>query len=51
LREVSIGGIVVRNVEALVIPGDGLAVNLLGMSFLGRLQKFESSGGRLVLIQ
>jgi aspartyl protease family protein len=51
LREVRIGGIVVRNVEALVIPGDGLAVNLLGMSFLGRLQKFESSGGRLVLIQ
>ena len=51
LTEVRIGRIVVRNVEALVIPGDGLTVDLLGMSFLGRLQKFESSGGRLILIQ
>lgn len=51
LREIRIGRIVVRNVEALVIPGDALTVDLLGMSFLGRLQKFESSGGRLVLMQ
>jgi aspartyl protease family protein len=51
LSEIRIGRIVVRNVEALVIPGDSLAVDLLGMSFLGRLQKFESSGGRLILFQ
>ena len=51
LRDVRIGSIVVRDVEALVIPGEGLGTSLLGMSFLGRLQKFESSGGRLLLLQ
>lgn len=51
LRDVRIGSIVVREVEALVIPGEGLGTNLLGMSFLGRLQKFESSRGRLILVQ
>jgi aspartyl protease family protein len=51
LREVRVGTIVVRNVDALVVPGEGLTVDLLGMSFLGRLQKFESSGGRLLLVQ
>ena len=51
LRDIRIGGIVVRDVDALVIPGEGPGTNLLGMSFLGRLQKFESSGGRLVLVQ
>jgi aspartyl protease family protein len=51
LRDVRIGGVVVRDVDALVIPGEGLGTNLLGMSFLGRLQKFESSRGRLILFQ
>lgn len=51
LAEIKLGGIVVRNVAAAVIPGDALPVNLLGMSFLTRLSKFELSGDRLVLVQ
>jgi aspartyl protease family protein len=51
LREVSLGNVTVRNVEAAVSPGDTLGVNLLGMSFLGRLSKFEVNGGELVLTQ
>ena len=50
LREVTLGNVTVRNVEAAVSPGD-LGVNLLGMSFLGRLSKFEVNDGELVLTQ
>lgn len=45
LAEVKLGGISVRNVEAAVLPGEVLPVNLLGMSFLKRLSKFELAGG------
>jgi aspartyl protease family protein len=51
VSEIRIGGIVVRNVEAMVVPGDALSVDLLGMSYLSRLAMFESSNGRLVLIK
>jgi aspartyl protease family protein len=51
VSEIRVGGIVVRNVEAMVVPGDALSVDLLGMSYLSRLAKFESSNGRLVLIK
>ena len=51
LSNVRVGGILVRNVRAVVLPGDVLSVNLLGMSFLSRLSKFEVAGGRLVLTQ
>ncbi len=51
LSEVRVGGIRVRNVAALVVPDGLLEVNLLGMSFLSRLSKFELSGPRLVLLQ
>lgn len=50
LREVALGNVTVRNVEAAVSPGD-LGVNLLGMSFLRRLSKFEVNDGELVLTQ
>ena len=50
LREVTLGKLTVRNVEAVVSPGD-LGVTLLGMSFLGRLSKFEVNDGELVLTQ
>jgi len=50
LREVTLGNVTVRNVEAAVSPAD-LGVNLLGMSFLGRLSKFEVNDGELVLTQ
>jgi aspartyl protease family protein len=49
LAAVSVGGIVVHQVPAAVVGGDALGVNLLGMSFLKRLSKFEMSGGRLSL--
>jgi aspartyl protease family protein len=51
LREVRIGTIRVRQVEALVTrPGD-LSINLLGMSFLGELSQFSMRGGELVMVQ
>ncbi|MCB1488429.1 MAG: TIGR02281 family clan AA aspartic protease [Bauldia sp.] len=51
LSEVRLGGIRLHNVEAMVLPDGLLATNLLGMSFLGRLSKFELSGSRLILVQ
>ena len=51
LDEIRLGGITVRNVAAMVVPGNALEVNLLGMSFLGRLTKFEVGGGQLVLTE
>ncbi len=51
LREVRIRGISVRNVQAVVLPGEVLPVNLLGMTFLSRLSKFQMAGGQLVLVQ
>jgi aspartyl protease family protein len=51
LAEVRVGGIKVRDVAAVVVPDDGLPVNLLGMSFLCRLSKFELAGSRLLLVE
>jgi aspartyl protease family protein len=51
LGEVRIGNVSVRNVEAIVVPGDALSINLLGMTFLSRLSRFEVAGGQLVLTQ
>ncbi len=50
LAEVRVGSITVRDVSAIVMPGEALDVNLLGMSFLNRLRKFEVGGGPLVLV-
>ena len=49
LDMVEIGGVTVRNVAAVVMPDQGLNENLLGMSFLSRLHRFEYREGRLVL--
>ena len=49
LKEVKIGGVVVRDVAAVVVPGNALDMNLLGMTFLKKLRKFELAGGQLVL--
>ncbi|ACA16849.1 putative exported protein of unknown function with protease domajn [Methylobacterium sp. 4-46] len=49
LAEVQVGGITVRNVEAVVLPRGRLDTSLLGMSFLRRLRGFEAAGGRLTL--
>jgi len=49
LDEMRVSGIVVRNVEAVVTRPGGLSQNLLGMSFINRLSRFEMSGRRLTL--
>ena len=49
LERVSIGSITVRNVQAGVGEPGLLRTNLLGMSFLKRLNKFEIRSGTLVL--
>jgi aspartyl protease family protein len=51
LGVVSIGNVTVRDVPAVVVEGDALELNLLGMSFLNRLTKFEAGDGQLVLVQ
>ncbi|HVY19647.1 MAG TPA: TIGR02281 family clan AA aspartic protease [Bauldia sp.] len=51
LGVVSIGNVTVRDVPAIVVEGDALELNLLGMSFLNRLTKFEAGDGQLVLVQ
>jgi len=48
LRSVSVNGVKVADVDALVI-GRGLPTSLLGMTYLGRLSKFEATPTSLVL--
>lgn len=49
LDRVSIGPIQLRNVQAGVSEPGLMRTNLLGMSFLKRLRKFEISSGNLIL--
>ncbi len=51
LNRVEIDGVVVRNVAALVMPDEALSENLLGLSFLSKLRRFEYANGKLVLEQ
>ncbi len=51
IASIDVGGVVVRDVDALVMPDKVLSQNLLGMAFLSKLKRFEYSGGRLVLEQ
>jgi aspartyl protease family protein len=51
LAMVEIGGIVVRDVDAMVLPDEALSENLLGLSFLSRLKRFEYANGKMVLEQ
>ena len=48
---VDIGGLVVRDVDALVLPDEALSENLLGLSFLSKLRRFEYANGTMVLEQ
>jgi len=50
LGRVELGDIVVRDVVAIVMPDEMLAVNLLGMSFLSRV-RWSHERGNLVLEQ
>lgn len=49
LEEMEIDGIRVEGVKAFILPDDQLSVNLLGMSFLSRIESVEASRGELVL--
>ncbi|HEY6834675.1 MAG TPA: TIGR02281 family clan AA aspartic protease [Pseudolabrys sp.] len=51
LDRIEVGGITVYDVQALVLPDDALGVNLLGVSFLSRLKRYEYANGRMVLEQ
>ena len=51
LSEVKVGGLVVRDVEAMVLPDEALSENLLGLSYLSKLKRFEFANGKLVMEQ
>ena len=46
---VDVGGLVVRDVDAMVLPDEALSENLLGLSFLSKLKRFEYANGKIVL--
>ena len=50
-RDLEVGGLIVRDVDAMVLPDAALSENLLGLSFLSRLKRFEYSNGQMVLEQ
>jgi aspartyl protease family protein len=51
LDRVELGDITVFDVKALVLPDKALAQNLLGVSFLSKLRRYEYANGRMVLEQ
>ncbi len=51
IERVEVGGITVYDVSAIVLPDEALSKNLLGVSFLSRLKRYEYANGRLVLEQ
>ncbi|WP_027580008.1 TIGR02281 family clan AA aspartic protease [Bradyrhizobium sp. Ai1a-2] len=51
LAMIDLGGLIVRDVDAMVLPDEALSENLLGLSFLSKLKRFEYANGRLVLEQ
>ena len=51
LPVVELGGLIVRDVDAMVLPDEALSENLLGLSFLSKLKRFEYANGKMVLEQ
>lgn len=51
LSRIQIGDITVFDVTALVLPDEALSQNLLGVSYLSRLRRYEFASGRLILEQ
>jgi aspartyl protease family protein len=51
LAMLDVGGLIVRDVDAMVLPDEALSENLLGLSFLSRLKRFEYANGQMVLEQ
>jgi aspartyl protease family protein len=48
---IEIGELTVRDVDAMVLPDEALSENLLGLSFLSKLKRFEYADGKMVLEQ
>ncbi|MDX8528113.1 TIGR02281 family clan AA aspartic protease [Mesorhizobium sp. MSK_1335] len=51
LARLQIGKISIDNVQAMVLDDNALQVNLIGMSFLQRLQKYQVQDGSMLLAQ
>jgi aspartyl protease family protein len=51
LAMIEVGGLIVRDVDAMVLPDQALSENLLGLSFLSKLRRFEYANGQMVLEQ
>ena len=51
LDRIEVGDITVFDVPALVLPDEVLSQNLLGVTFLSRLRRYEYADGRMVLEQ
>src|SRR3954469_18757027 len=51
LSSLEVNGIRIHDVNAVGIPDESLSTNLLGMSFLSRVRRFEMANGRLVMEQ
>ena len=49
IDRLAVGNIVERSVPALIVPNTQLRTNLLGMTFLNRLESWQVTGDRLVL--
>lgn len=49
VRELTIGTVRIRNVEAFILPDEALATNLLGMNVLSQFGEVSFRGNRLVL--
>jgi aspartyl protease family protein len=49
LKAIEVGPLRVVNVTAFVLADELLSVNLLGMSFLSRLESVEARGGEMIL--
>lgn len=49
IEVMEIGGITIRNVDAMILPDDKLSINLLGMSFLSQVPSVEARGGEMIL--
>jgi aspartyl protease family protein len=51
LDRVELGNITAFDVSALVLPDNALSENLLGVSFLSRLKRYQVANGKMVLEQ
>lgn len=51
VREMKLGSIRLRDVDAIILKDDLLSITLLGMSALGKLDKFHFSNDTLILVQ